>query len=199
MGTRCEHCAGPMPLVHRADAKFCKGSCRVAALRIRQALPAELTSRPRWVRYSPSKVPLQTGARRAASSTDPRTWSDYATVRRSKVGVGYGFVLNGDGIVCLDLDDCLVDGVPADWAMRLLEQLPATYIEISPSGNGLHVWGRGAVGRGRRLRFGKAKVEVYGTGRYITVTGRRYGDCQPALADLTETLNQLLDGVLMRA
>lgn len=102
-----------------------------------------------------------------------------------------GFVLDGDGIVCIDLDHCLVDGVLVEWAAGLLEIVPRTYIEVSLSGDGLHVWGRGHVEQGRRFRDGR-RVEVYGTGRYIAVTGVRFGGCPSTLGDLSGALAALL-------
>ena len=106
--------------------------------------------------------------------------------------MGVGFVLDGDGIVCLDLDHALEDGRPVEWAAQLLARLPATYVEVSPSGTGLHVWGRARVVRGRRIRDGVRSVEIYGTGRYITVTGRRWRGASSRLADLDAVVAELL-------
>lgn len=99
-----------------------------------------------------------------------------------------GFVLNGDGIVCLDLDHCLVDGELTERGAEILARCPSTYVEVSLSGTGLHVWGRGEVPKGRRL----PGVEVYGTGRYIAVTGKRFGRCPSTLADLSGVVAWLL-------
>lgn len=107
-------------------------------------------------------------------------------------GVGLGFVLDGDGIACIDLDHCLADGVPDAATERLLSRLPRTFIEISPSGDGLHVWGVAEVRRGRRTVRGGVATEVYGTGRYITVTGRRFRNSPTRLADLTEVLAAII-------
>lgn len=102
-----------------------------------------------------------------------------------------GFVLDGDGIACLDLDRCLTpDGQVTGRAAEVLARVPHTYVEVSPSGTGLHVWGRAQVPHGRRLPQG---VEVYGTGRYIAVTGRRFGRCPSTLADLSEVVAWLLE------
>jgi primase-polymerase (primpol)-like protein len=141
------------------------------------------------VRYSARKVPLTT-AGRAASSTDPATWADHATVRDSDAGVGAGFVLNGDGIACIDLDHCLDDGELAAWAAEILASLPPTYTEVSPSGTGLHVWGLATVGTGRKIRRDGTCVEVYDRARYVTVTGRRYGAAR-SLADIGEVAASL--------
>lgn len=154
-------------------------------------IPAELRERDRWVRYAAvkrndriTKVPVRLDGR-AASSTDSATWSTYAQVRSF---ARKGFVLDGDGIVCLDLDHCLIDGKAVGRAAEILAALPPTYIEVSPSGTGLHVWGYGSVERGRRLPDG---VEVYGTGRFITVTGQRFGR-GTSLADISAVIEQLV-------
>jgi len=97
-------------------------------------------------------------------------------------------VLNGDGVVCIDLDDCVVDGVPNAKARELISSLPRTYVEFSPSGRGLHVWGFASLDAGRRFERDGLKVEVYPNGRYLTVTGRAYRSARFATLDLTGLL-----------
>lgn len=143
------------------------------------------------MRYNERKVPLTAGGK-PASSTDPGTWTSYREAAESKVGVGPGFVLNGDRIVCVDLDHCIERGKLAPWAAQLLASVSATYVEVSPSGDGLHIWGLGDVTRGRRLPVaGGGSLEIYGHGRYITVTGKRYGSCPRRLAELPEAITRL--------
>lgn len=150
-----------------------------------------MTTRRRWVRRTARKVPLTVGGR-AASSTDPGTWTSYAEARSSKVGIGLGFVLNGDGVVCVDLDHCLdAAGRLAAWARKILDRMPATFVEVSPSGTGLHIFGRGHVGKGRRIRSAGRAVEVYGRGRYIAVTGRRFEAAPARLADISAVVATL--------
>lgn len=173
-------------------ARYCSGRCRVAACRFRARVPAELASEDRWVRHS-RKRPITT-AGRAASSTNSRTWTTLANVDASTVGDGIGFVLNGDGIACIDIDHCLrPDGSLEPWAARLLRDVPPTWIEVSPSRTGLHVWGIATVGVGRMLKMRNGGgVEVYDRGRYITVTRDPFGKCPRTLADLTDVVDQLL-------
>lgn len=171
-----------MPLTARRHARFCSGRCRVAAHRA--GIPFELRALDRWVSYSPKKVPLTVGGR-AAASTVPSTWSSFAEVRQLE---RRGFVLNGDGIVCLDLDGCLTGGVPDAFARAVLDRCPPTYVEVSPSGRGLHIWGRGELVRGRRL----PGVELYGSGRFITITDHRFAGSVSRLADLSEVIGWLL-------
>lgn len=138
-------------------------------------IPAELTGRARWVRYSAKKVPLRTDGR-FASVTDPSSWSDYAAVATGSCGEGVGFVLTaGDGIVVVDLDHAVVDGRVLPWAQRIVDALPATYMERGRSGGGLHLWFRGSVPSGRRIRRGEVAVEVYSDRRYMIVGDRVSG------------------------
>lgn len=184
---RCEWCRSELSAYARRDTKTCSTRCRVALHRSRRQPPAELRQQRRWVRRSARKVPLTTTGQ-AASSTNPHTWNTYRAVSRSTVGAGIGFVLNGDGIVCLDLDGCIdSSGRIAQWAKDVLDRCPATWIELSVSGTGLHVWGRGRVGVGRRIRDGERKVEVYGRGRYIAL-GEPWPGSPPVLGDLSEVL-----------
>ncbi|MFE7624254.1 DNA primase [Streptomyces sp. NPDC057509] len=195
MNRTCAMCPEPMPITARSHARTCSPRCRKALSRANKtSLPLELTTRDRWVRRSATKVPLTTGAM-PASSTDPRTWGSYKDAVASSAGVGTGFVLSGvDDIVCIDLDHCLnpLTGRLEPWAAAVVRDAGATYVEVSPSGDGLHIWGRADVRQGRRIRRpdGTA-VEIYGTGRYIAMTGRRHGSCPSILADLSAVVTKL--------
>ena len=177
--------------MHRRDARFCSGRCRVAAHRAQNRLPRELVERDRWVRRSRKKVPLTT-AGRAASSTEPRTWCSYRQARQSRVGSGLGFVLNGDGIACIDLDHCLNGDVLAPWAQEILTKLPPTYVEVSLSGHGLHIFGVADFKGGRKLRVNDHAIEIYADRRFIAVTGQVFGDRPKTLGDISEAIASLL-------
>ncbi|WIA95814.1 hypothetical protein [Curtobacterium sp. MCBA15_004] len=166
----CEWCGRSIVAKNR-QARFCSSKCRVYAHR--NPLPKALTNADRWVRRDARKVPLTTTGT-AASSTDAATWSTYAEAAASSTGVGLGFVL-GDGFACIDLDHCLVDGVPTAAAARFLEAYRGHHVEVSPSGDGLHIWGTAEPGPGTvRTQDDGLHVERYSTGRYITVTGNVY-------------------------
>lgn len=186
MARGCERCGGGLgPLRSGPSPRFCSTRCRVAAHRAK--MPADLRSRARWVAWEPTrragekvtKRPVQLDGR-AASTTDPQTWTSYSRVLGRK---RRGFVL-GEGIGCIDLDHCLVNGKPTPAAQRFLDAVPDTYIEVSPSGDGLHVWGRLPEGPGSRRVVDGLNVEIYSVGRYITVTGQQFGT-SVLLADLS--------------
>lgn len=104
-----------------------------------------------------------------------------------------GFVLDGDGIVCIDLDHCLDGDVLAPWARAVVGAAGGTYVEVSPSGTGVHIWGRAELAHGRVVHLpGGGKAEVYPNGRYITVTSRRFGDTPSVLGDLTGLVGELI-------
>jgi primase-polymerase (primpol)-like protein len=147
-------------------------------------IPAELTSRPRWVRHK-DKVPMRTDGR-FASVKDPSSWSDFTTAAASTTGDGVGFVLTaGDGIVVVDLDHAVEGGRVLPWAQAIVDQLPPTYMERGRSGTGLHLWFRGAVPAGRRIRKGELAFEVYSDRRYIIV-GDRVPGTPLSLAELPD-------------
>ncbi|WP_245238653.1 hypothetical protein [Streptomyces sp. MZ04] len=146
------------------------------------------------MRWSERKVPLRTDSK-FASVTDPSSWSDYGAAVRSQAGVGLGYVLTvADDILCIDLDHVLAaDGALEPWAADLLARLPETFIEVSHSGAGLHIWGRGSLKNGRRIAMPNGSgLEVYGDRRYIAMTGKVWRNSPSVLADLSELLPALI-------
>lgn len=170
MRRECEWCRIGI-VSHRADARFCSTQHRIYAHRAAKAnpIPTELVRNDRWIRYSSKKVPLTVHGT-AASSTDPSTWSSHQAALASKAGVGLGYVL-GEGIGCIDLDHCLIDGQPNDQAAAFIAKYPSNYIEVSPSGDGLHIWGLREPQAGTKETIDGLSIETYSIGRYMTVTG----------------------------
>lgn len=95
--------------------------------------------------------------------------------------------MNGDGLACVDLDKCLAGGVLASWAAEIVAAAGRTYVEVSPSGRGLHIWGRAVVGKG----FRGAGFEVYDRGRYLTVTGERWADAPLRVQSIQRVVDAL--------
>ncbi|MBC9954933.1 DNA primase [Leucobacter sp. cx-42] len=170
----CEIC-GRSIVAKNAQARFCSSNCRVTAHRRakRLTLPEELTSRNRWIRHSAEKKPVDAITGATASSTDPSTWATYAEADTSPHGAGLGFVL-GDGIACIDLDHVITDEELHPAAAELVSHYPSNYIEVSPSGTGLHIWGLSPERPGTRRIENGISVERYSSGRYITITKNVY-------------------------
>jgi hypothetical protein len=153
-------------------------------------IPEELKALQRWVAWrheprnpgdEPSKVPYDPRALNSrASSTDPATWGTFEqaeTAYAEREGdadafTGLGLVLNGDGLDGIDIDHCVTDGKPDPAALKLLDDLNAAYVEISPSGTGLRGFGYAPpLEKGVKGKYGALNVELYSTGRYLTLTG----------------------------
>lgn len=172
-------------------AKYCSGRCRVRAHRLRKkypSIPLEMIQADRWTRHV-NKRPVQADGR-PASSTKPETWASFETVNASPVGHGYGFML-GNGFACIDLDDSIdADRNIKPWAQDILASLPASYVERSLSGCGLHVFGHHPERTGFNRRVNGHRVEFYSQGRFIAVTGDVVGKCLD-LADFVEPVKVL--------
>jgi hypothetical protein len=144
-------------------------------------IPSPLPRFSQWVTYrevpdgkgKPTKVPYIAGTNQRASTTDPATWTSLENALALKNGdAGIGFVLTLDaGIVGIDIDGCRnpLTGEITTWGKRIVERL-RTYTEISPSGEGLHLFVNGVLPAGARK---SGSLEMYASGRFFTVTGDR--------------------------
>jgi primase-polymerase (primpol)-like protein len=116
-----------------------------------------------------------------ASVTRPETWSTFDEAQmlvQTSEGEpdafeGVGLVLNGDGLVGVDLDNCAEGGEASLAALNLLQELGTGYTEWSPSGKGIRVFGRAMpLAKGMRGILEDVSVEIYSASRYLTVTGQ---------------------------
>lgn len=159
-------------------------------------IPEAMRTMDRWLRWRPldrkgkiAKLPITTKGR-AAKVNDPSTWATLADAMSATAGKGLGFVL-GDGIGCIDLDDALDGMTPKAWAQDILNRAPETFIEVSQSGTGLHIWGLLDEAPGRNLRSAGMSAEVYSQGRYIALGGHAEWPSSDMLAELTPLARSL--------
>lgn len=155
-------------------------------------VPWDMREHQRWLCWYGDARPQRPGGG-LASVTTPADWCTY---EEALEGGNVGYVLAGEGrydICCLDLDDCLqADGEPFEEIANLLRMVGPTWTEVSPSGEGLHVWGYAEVPKGRRTTFFGHRVEVYGTGRFIRCTGETWPGSPAELTDLTAVIAAVL-------
>ena len=150
-------------------------------------IPQELTKLDRWVcwrREGGSKIPYDAKSLNSkASSTNPDSWVSFKEVvtafsereNDQDAFSGIGLVLNGDGLVGVDMDHCIKDGVIAPKAIEILDSLAAKYIEFSPSGEGLRAFGYAEnLSSGCKGMVDDVNLELYSKARYLTVTGNTY-------------------------
>jgi predicted P-loop ATPase len=196
------------------------------------AIPAALQSLRRWIAWGPdpdSKLPkcplLVSNKRRRASTRKPLTWTGFDVAQlfwekyggpktdgsSSDYGIGFVFTDADPALVYIDLDDAVADGSLREWAAPFVAPfLDKAYIEISPSGHGLHIIARGKLPQsdvcGGKMNFlqhqspwAKAKekvpeVAVFAVGKYTTITGDVIDagrtlsdeDCSAAVAQVWE-------------
>lgn len=148
------------------------------------SVPLDLRSRPQWVCYKlrskpngkSDKIPTDPETGHEINALSPDNWSSFeratAAANSSKHRMnGVGFALTGrDPFVCVDLDGCVQDGQPNEWAAGIIKDLDS-YAELSPSQKGVHVWVYGGVPAKNRPQVVGREVEIYAKGRFMTITG----------------------------
>ncbi len=164
-------------------------------------IPDELKRLDRWVVWKfvarkgqPGKFakkPFDAKTGLPASCHDRATWSSYGVaVRAFQTGLynGIGFQL-GDGYVGVDIDHCRdrKTGAMDPMACEIVRAF-SSYSEVSPSGKGCKIFIKGNLPEGPRVRnMGAMKIEIYGSGRYFTTTGRRFRQMSSEVKDCEET------------
>ena len=98
-------------------------------------------------------------------------------LRDAQLADGIGFILLDSDMFVLDLDDCYNSHTKqlSNFAQEIVEHFKDTYIEVSPSNQGLHVIGLGRLDLDGKSRSTVNKhVEAYDglSVRYITITGQ---------------------------
>lgn len=173
---------------------------------IAAAAPPELIAAPIWVCGSrapkamasgvvkSAKTPISPATGKNARSNDANTWGTFQQAAKralrapSNSGYGVGLLgvnLQGGDWVGLDLDHVIdsATGELMPTARALIDSLPTTYTEVSPSGTGLRFFYRGSLppefcGSVVDGAFGPGtQLEAYDGlrgARYLSVTGKVY-------------------------
>lgn len=160
-------------------------------------IPLELIARDQWVCYKleyrpgttkATKPPYQPSGERADVS-NLSTWSSFDEVLDRFDGFGFVFTAD-DPFIGIDLDHCRepTTGILTDEAQWVLTHCP-TYTEISPSGTGLHLIGRGTWPFEEHRHD---NIEIYDDKRYFTMTDMRLDTTPATINDISpDTLQEL--------
>jgi AAA domain len=142
---------------------------------------------------------------RHASTTDPSTWADYATALATVQaghadGISY-IITKDDPFAAIDLDHCrstITNSIDV-WAQNYLQAAVNTYQEITPSGEGIRIWG---IANGDPLNR-KFTLEIDGkqiaaelfrhTNKALTITGYTL---DPAIREL-QNVDKVFDWALV--
>jgi hypothetical protein len=115
-----------------------------------------LVERPQWCVWRWTQKPdgswqkppfMAVQPNRHASTTDPNTWADYSTALatvKAKQADGISYILTKDdpfGAIDLDHCRCTVTNSIDVWAQNYLQAAVNSYQEVTPSGEGVRIWG----------------------------------------------------------
>lgn len=171
---------------------------------MKRTFPKEMTDVPLWLIYKLidkgngkfGKPPVSPFSGEVCSKTDEGMYADF---QRALAGVemhdadGLGFVFQR-GFMAIDLDDCFQeDGTLTPLAQDVFDHFSATYVEYSPSGNGLHIFCQGVKPTDRTRVPG---IEVYTGYNFVTVTGDRVEESGEHVYNMQAEIDWLFDKYL---
>lgn len=166
-------------------------------------VPEHLRLQKRWVlwiakwiekRRKYDKVPVfARPPHHGLSTNEPQHWLSYDDalsaylVSTPGTFAGLGYVMTHvHGVVGVDLDHCVVDGVVQDWALVIVRTINS-YTELSPSGNGLRIFALSDMIDGD---FSNHEVGIEGyvgtSARFLTITGQHLPGTPPELQIVPE-------------
>jgi putative DNA primase/helicase len=141
---------------------------------------------------SVDKVPVNVEGQ-PVSALDPANWMTGrdAALRASVLGCGVGLVITeSGGLACVDIDKAWDGRAWAPHVSTILGQFPGAYVEVSQSGQGLHVIFACKPVPSHKTRNAALHLECYTRSRFIYLTGTHArGD---ARLDMTPQLVQFI-------
>lgn len=170
-----------------------------------EQVPQELRSCDTWGlwryvnipgKHKPAKIPFTVRGSRA-DTTDPSKWVSFTrALEVYNNGGGYdglGFLLTRENVyVGIDIDNCVQDGVVADWAREIINRY-GSYTEFSPSGRGVKIFlaSKWRPGPGAKQGLKRSNIELYFSERYFTVTGKHVPDTPQLINDCSDLIQSL--------
>lgn len=144
--------------------------------------PQLMRALPNWVLWKKDKVPYSALYDGRASVSNPSTWATFDTAfskfKSDDTFSGLGFVFTPDThLIFVDIDHCVDEnGMLNQTAQDIVKTIGNTYIELSQSGTGLHIFALGEIPK----PFKHNGVEMYFTARYVAMTGKAIKRCEPS-------------------
>ena len=144
------------------------------------------------------KIPVHPYSLKNHNAHDSEAWVDMATAfaLAGALGAQYGVAFTlvpGNNLFFIDIDECLgPDGNWTDVVHNLCSRFAGAAVEISHSGRGIHIIGRGAApAHGCKSEWG---FDLYTKKRFIALTGK--GITGDVSTDHTAALHVLVDQFL---
>ena len=123
----------------------------------------------------PRKIPVHPYSLEAVSAHDSNAWVDAVTActLAAALGAPYGVAFSfqpGNGLFFIDIDNCLTDQGWSALATEMCQRFPGAAVEVSQSGKGLHIIGRG-VAPPHACKNIPLGIELYTEYRFVALTG----------------------------
>ena len=122
------------------------------------------------------KLPMDWRSGKLANAYDSTIWTDLKTILKAAKSCGslynLGWVLTkNDPFYFVDLDNCLTSSDAwSPVAIDIMAKLPGAAVEVSTSGQGLHIIGQGVV-PDHCCKNESLGIEFYTDKRFLTLTG----------------------------
>ena len=138
-------------------------------------LPEEMKKRKRFVGWRKeelngkvAKLTFSLIDGKANDWNHPKRWIDFNEAKTKNKPLGFVLV-EEDRIICIDLDHAIQDGKLTPMAKEVVENFAGTYMEVSQSGKGIHIFAQGTIPD--NLYLSSRGIEIYKKNRYIALTG----------------------------
>lgn len=120
------------------------------------------------------KIPVSPFTGRDCNAHDPAAWADFQTASdaaQSAADRGVAFTLSdADPFFFVDIDNCAEAGQWSQTAQTIMQWFPGAAVEVSQSGNGLHIIASGSPPP-HGCRRDDLGLEFYSSKRFIAITG----------------------------
>lgn len=115
-----------------------------------------------------AKLPFSLIDEKANGWNMPERWINFNDDRTKNRPLGFVLV-EEDKIVCIDLDHAIQDGKLSLLAKEIIENFAGTYMELSQSAKGIHIFVQGTIPN--NLNLSSQGIEIYKKNRHIALTG----------------------------
>jgi len=138
-------------------------------------LPKEMKKRKRFVGWRKeklngkvAKLPFSLIDGKANDWNQLERWITFNEAKTMNEPLGFVLV-EEDRIICIDLDHAIQGGKLTLMAKEVIENFAGTYMEVSQSGKGIHIFAQGTIPD--NLNLSSRGIEIYKKNRYIALTG----------------------------
>ena len=115
-----------------------------------------------------TKLPFSLIGEKANGWNTPERWVNFNDAKTKNRPLGFVLV-EEDKIVCIDLDHAIQDKKLSPMAKEIIEKFTGTYMELSQSGKGIHIFVKGTIPK--NINLSSEGIELYKNNRYIALTG----------------------------